>query len=189
MSIVLKKIISGGQTGVDIAALRAVRVFNATRGVGDVALQTGGRCPSDYMTSAGRNMELASFGLVPMSGGSLADQYVARSRMNVQESDATLAFRFKKSRGTDSTIAFATTNKWGALRNCEIKNGKAMASIYKPTCVVTKLGDCTWSVIADIRAFLIRYNVHTLNICGHRDTRYEREVQEFLEILFRDLFK
>lgn len=185
MSILLTKIISGGQTGVDIAALRAVRSFNVQTGS---ALQTGGYCPHNYVTCAGPNLELAAFGLTPVNDGPLAEQYALRSQLNVQHADATLTFRFKHSSGTDATIAYATTAKWGALRNCSLKNGEPMKSVFKPTCVITKIDGCTWSLLPEIRAFLIRYKVRTLNICGHRDVCYEREVQDFLEILFRDLF-
>lgn len=186
MSIPLKKIISGGQTGVDIAALRAVRAYNEKS---NSTIETGGYCPHNYMTCAGPNGELASFNLKEVNNGPLAEQYKMRSCLNVQLADATLAFRFKPSTGTDHSIAFATTSRWGPLRNCTLKNGEAMQSTYKPTCVITRLEGCTWSLLPDIRAFLLRYNVHTLNICGHRDVCYERAVQDFLEILFHDLFK
>jgi hypothetical protein len=187
-NILLEKIISGGQTGIDIAALHAVHAYNQ-KNKPDIVLQTGGYCPHNYMTSNGRNDELATFNLIPVNDGVLAAQYILRSQLNVQAADATLAFRFKKSVGTDKTIAYATTGKWISLKNATLENGKAMKSAYKPTFVITQIADNTWSLIDNLKDFLIRYKVRSLNICGHRDECYEREVKDFLEIAFASFFQ
>jgi hypothetical protein len=71
------KIISGGQTGVDIAALKAART---------VGLPTGGFCPQGWRTANGPNPELASYGLCEMD----TPAYRQRTRANVKLSDGTL---------------------------------------------------------------------------------------------------
>lgn len=184
----LTKIISGGQTGADVAGLKAVASFNAKRN--KVILKTGGWCPANYMTVTGPNPDLQHFGLMPVDGTgvSLAEQYRRRSCANVWDADATLAFRFHASAGTDSTISYASSGKWGALRNIEMKNGESVKSSFRPLCVITCLKNNTWVLLPKIKAFLQANHVKVLNVCGHRDVVYEQEIQEFLEILFNHLF-
>lgn len=74
----ITKIISGGQTGVDIAALRAAR---------SAGIATGGWCPRNWMTESGPQPELLkSLGLREH----MSAKYPPRTRANVQESDCTL---------------------------------------------------------------------------------------------------
>lgn len=74
----LRKIISGGQTGADIAGLRA-----AAR----CGLKTGGSAPQYWMTERGENeKELRSFGLVEHH----KPGYRTRTVQNIRDSDATL---------------------------------------------------------------------------------------------------
>ena len=184
----LTKIISGGQTGADVAGLKAVASFNAKRA--KEVLKTGGWCPANYMTVTGPNPDLQHFGLMPVDGTgvSLAEQYRRRSCANVWDADATLAFRFHASAGTDSTISYASSGKWGALRNIEMKNGESVKSSFRPLCVITCLKNNTWVLLPKIKAFLQANHVKVLNVCGHRDIEQEQEIQEFLEILFNHLF-
>lgn len=71
----LHKVISGGQTGADQGGLLAAH------GVG---VLTGGTAPKGYMTSKGPNLLLQAFGL--LDRGTLQ----TRTKMNVQDSDATI---------------------------------------------------------------------------------------------------
>lgn len=72
----LTKVISGGQTGVDQAALFAAR---------DALILTGGTAPKGFLTLNGKDPWLAGFGLEEGKGG-----YKDRTWMNVHNSDATL---------------------------------------------------------------------------------------------------
>jgi hypothetical protein len=73
----LEKIISGGQCGVDQAALQAAK---------DVGLLTGGWAPKNWKTCVGPQEEfLKSFNLVEHSGG-----YKERTYANVRDSDGTI---------------------------------------------------------------------------------------------------
>ncbi len=91
------KIVSGGQTGVDRAAL-------------DVAIRRGidhgGYCPRGRRAEDG--VIPARYALVELE----SDDYAERTERNVIESDATLVIRRDEpSAGTDVTIALAYTHR------------------------------------------------------------------------------
>ena len=78
--MILKKIISGGQTGADIAGLRAAKLGH---------LETGGTAPKGYRTLNGPNLELRDiYGLVEHFSAS----YPPRTGVNVKDSDGTIRF-------------------------------------------------------------------------------------------------
>ena len=79
------KIISGGQTGADRAALEAAR---------DMGFETGGYAPKGYLTEMGNDLSLKEFGLVD-SGL----DYTGRTELNVMNSDLTLWFGIGDSAG------------------------------------------------------------------------------------------
>ena len=86
-------VISGGQTGVDLAALRVAQCLG---------LKTGGTAPFGFKTTAGPRPQLkTTFRLEEGRGG-----YSDRTRKNVERSQATLilAYNFESS-GTQLTIA------------------------------------------------------------------------------------
>ena len=73
---VLSKVISGGQTGADLAALVAAQA---------VGLETGGTAPERYMTENGESPQLGrAYGLVAEG------TYSSRTKKNVDDADATL---------------------------------------------------------------------------------------------------
>lgn len=73
----LKRVISGGQSGVDQAGLYAAK---------SIGLKTGGWAPKNWKTSEGpKPILLKAFGLQEHSGG-----YQDRTWANVKDSDATL---------------------------------------------------------------------------------------------------
>lgn len=88
------KVISGGQTGVDIAGLRAAQCLG---------IPTGGTAAKGWKTLAGPRPQLQQFGLTEATGG-----YAYRTRKNVQDSSATLvlALNFESS-GTKLTLETA----------------------------------------------------------------------------------
>ena len=80
----IEKIISGGQTGADIAGLMVAKRYG---------LKTGGTMPRGWLTTSGPRPEWGDkFGLSEHSSA----KYAPRTHKNVQESDATirLAFNF-----------------------------------------------------------------------------------------------
>ncbi len=85
------KIISGGQTGVDRAALEAAK---------ECGLETGGYAPSGYLTENGRDRSLREFGLIDSGAG-----YPTRTALNVLNSDITIWI------GKGDTPGFLATKK------------------------------------------------------------------------------
>jgi hypothetical protein len=91
----LTKVISGGQNGVDQAALRAAK---------RVGLLTGGWAPRGYRTLDGPCLELRTqYGLLEHH----SDKYPPRTELNVKESDGTLRIaRHFGSAGEQCTLKF-----------------------------------------------------------------------------------
>jgi len=77
----LKKVISGGQRGVDQAAL-----FAASK----LEIETGGWAPKGYMTLDGPKSGLAKMGLVEHT----ASHYPPRTYANVKDSDGTIRLAY-----------------------------------------------------------------------------------------------
>lgn len=73
--MILDKVISGGQTGADMAGLAAARIF---------LIPTGGTAAKGFMTENGPKINLKDLGLV--EGGS----YIQRTYQNVGDSDGTI---------------------------------------------------------------------------------------------------
>lgn len=82
----VKKIISGGQNGIDLFALEIARELN---------ISTGGTAPKFFMTEKGPNNNLANYGLKECE----IEGYPPRTAKNVQDSDGTLIFGTTTSRG------------------------------------------------------------------------------------------
>ncbi|AMV41056.1 YpsA SLOG family protein [Planctomyces sp. SH-PL62] len=91
----LRKVVSGGQTGVDQAALRAARA---------AGIATGGWMPRRCLTEAGPRPDLAD--LYGLQATAAAD-YVERTRANVRDSDGTLWLGPGGSAGYRATLAAA----------------------------------------------------------------------------------
>lgn len=76
--MIIGKVISGGQTGVDQAGLRAART---------AGIPTGGTAPRGYLTEKGHEWTLLrSFGLVEH----VSEKYPPRTAKNIRESDVTI---------------------------------------------------------------------------------------------------
>ena len=88
----LKKVISGGQTGVDIAGLEAAK---------EAGFQTGGYMPRGFLTEDGKKPVYAKeFEVMATS----SPDYPDRTRLNIRNSDATLQIAANwKSRGEKLT--------------------------------------------------------------------------------------
>lgn len=95
----VSKIISGGQTGADLAGLTAAVALG---------IETGGTAPKGWRIclengSNGSNPFLADFGLVEHE----SHEYRPRTIQNVQDSDGTVWFGYTKSPGGKLTIRTA----------------------------------------------------------------------------------
>lgn len=157
----LHTVISGGQTGADRAGLEA-----AAR----CGLRTGGWAPAGFSTSSGFDSLLGSrFGLREVPRDPVVSRMlVARSKLNVDCSDATVAFRLRWSVGTDKTIAYCSTGNWPIGRPTGPSSDKGSPTIprHRPCLVITQLTPETPRIIVD---FVRAHGVRTLNVAGHRD--------------------
>lgn len=77
--MVLRKIISGGQTGADQGGIKAGSWEN---------IETGGWIPNGFLTEDGPNPSLAKYGIKEHS----SDKYPPRTFTNAKESDGTIRF-------------------------------------------------------------------------------------------------
>lgn len=189
----LKKIISGGQTGADQAALRAAQ---------HVGLSTGGWAPRGFFTSNGPDPTLGTkycLQEIELDAKTprVAD-YVARSKKNVDDSDATLAFRLRFSAGTDKTIGYCVTRKWTTIYD-RFAFSRGLIDQHRPVLVLSHAVSLDKHQneivrqrdIKELREFLIEHNVQTLNVAGHRDDpldpTWEKRVFDFLVAALSDL--
>lgn len=187
--LLLEKIISGGQTGADMAGLEAAE---------KCGLKTGGCAPPGFMTSKGKSSLLeVRFGLEefkPTGYVSPAQGYVLRSIKNVDMSDATLAFRTHSSAGTDKTIGYCHSRKWGYATEGEYKPclviSDAVHKCFLDGRLQTEHPSDAWIKDAQsVREFLLKNKVKVLNVCGHRDSagdpHWQARVYHFLLFCLR----
>lgn len=179
----LTTIISGGQDGADIAALRAAK---------RVGLATGGMAPTKFWTMHGTDRTLHTlYGLKEIKNVGRGTGLIQRSQANVNNADATLAVRLHASSGTDSTIGYAETGRWAPTRGLVDRDGGSCIvnlshGIHKPVIVLCRMPTSV-EMAPTTRAFcdFIRsHHVRTLNVCGHRDVD-EAAVEVLLVALFK----
>lgn len=113
----LKRIVSGGQTGADQAGWRAAR---------EAGLETGGWMPRGFLTEAGPKPEFAElYGAVESS----AEAYVDRTRANVRDSDGTIWFGSVGSPGGGCTLdACRQCGKPHVIIPCERPPGRVVVA-------------------------------------------------------------
>lgn len=146
--MVLKKIISGGQQGADLAGLYAAQIFG---------IETGGFAPKGYKTSEGNMPELLQkFGLEEINGG-----YKDRTYKNVEFADGTIRFAFD----------FYTPGEMCTL-NAIKKYGKPYLDIGLgfPENLFTDLEVFNDSVKATA-LWIKQNNIEVLNIAGNSEHR------------------
>jgi len=154
----IHKIISGGQTGVDIAALRAAR---------QCGIATGGWCPKHWMTEIGpQDQLLRSFGLREHE----SESYSPRTRANVETGDCTLIIAENMEDGSKLT-----------MDTC-IAMGKPMLHLTR-----AQIGAQGNETLEETLAWL-KANPHRIvNVAGNRESKspgIEREAENFLLQLF-----
>lgn len=133
----LESIVSGGQTGVDQAALRAAKRFG---------LETAGWMPSGCLTEDGPRYDLLeTYGMRELPGA----DYPARTRKNVDDSDATLWLGDHWSPGGKLTVGY-----------CQ-RVGKS--------CIVSDMAPGQAGVVAAWVKELL--DLRTLNVAGSRESR------------------
>ena len=154
----IKKIISGGQTGADRGGLEAAKILG---------IKTGGWCPKNYKTENGPDFSLIDFGLQCTT----SSNYNIRTSLNIQISDATIIFGNLKEGGSKLTLDLCQ-NTWKKIvlpvellkyRNIHILRDH-ITSEY-------------------IKNWLESNNIEILNVAGNRESKMpgiQNFVKEFL---------
>lgn len=156
----LRKVISGGQTGVDQAALRAAKTWE---------LETGGSMPLRFMTETGPAPHLAAeFG---MTETTVASPHF-RTAKNVADSDATLWIGNRNSPGGRCTFR--------AVRD----HGKMAAAVDEGELVSLHLRH---RALKRVAAFVLDCGYEVLNVAGNRETS-NPGIGERAERFLNDLF-
>lgn len=169
----LKKVISGGQTGSDLGGLEAAK---------DLGLETGGTAPHGWLTELGPQKELLqSYGL--QEGPVDSSKYVKRTKLNVDSSDGTIAFRLKKGVGTDKTIGYAQTGNWSYPKDI------LDAPKHKPLFVVHNLNSVP---IKRMAQWIIDNKIEVLNVAGHREKSWpglQKITSEIIKAVYNEYKK
>lgn len=141
----LKKVISGGQTGVDRIGLEIAKELN---------IMTGGTTTPGYYTENGKDESLKDFNITEISselqnGKSGKEFYLPRTEQNVINADGTVYFASDKdSAGKKATENFAKSHKKPFLLN--------------PTS-------------EELSQWIISNNIQTLNVAGNRGSKMNPE--------------
>jgi len=156
----LTKVVSGGQSGVDAAALVAAR---------ECGFETGGWVPQGWATEKGPLPLLMLFGLREHPSSS----YSVRTKANVADSDGTLIIVKRIEEVTGGTkLAMDTAKALG--RRFGLVELRGYIPQFEEAVV-------TW---------IVKRGIGTLNVAGPRESRspgIEEAVQEFLVGVFRRL--
>lgn len=147
----LCKVISGGQTGADMAGLVSAR---------EAGLTTGGVAPAGFMTAIGPNPGLAEFGLT--AHGTLK----TRTVQNVLNSDGTVILAARlKSPGTVLTINTCLDNRRPYLVvDISALDNFLMGTGANPTGFVAEKGLL-------ISNWIHQNNIRILNVAGNRQSK------------------
>lgn len=157
----LKKVVSGGQTGADISALIVAKKYG---------LETGGWIPKGFRTQVGPKPIYAElYGLVEHESSS----YVPRTYANVKDSDGTLRI---------AGDLFSAG---------EIQTLKAIKQYDKPYMDIDVLQGHSWKDLAvRVRLWIEEYNIQILNVAGNSEKTFpgiSGETIDFMEALFKEL--
>lgn len=157
-------VISGGQTGADQAVLRAAR---------DCGYRTGGMAPRGYRTDEGAALWLKEYDLTEGPHTS----YAPRTEWNVRNSTGTIWFGDAGSPGGRLT-----------LDTC--------ARLHRPYVTVEPMGgsdrtnplDFSAAITVQIRAWIIKHQITTLNGAGNRE-RTNPGIGARVEAIMREVLR
>lgn len=150
----IEKIISGGQIGADIAALRAAK---------KCGIETGGWLPKFCTTKDGLRPEyLTDFSMLEHSSSG----YKPRTFANVRDSDATMRFaHYFGSAGERCTLKAIEKYKKPVLDVFLVKYDRMWTS------TITASEAANW---------LDKYSIKVLNVAGNADRSIEFFVEDFI---------
>jgi hypothetical protein len=139
----LKKVISGGQTGADQGGIRGANK--------SLNVETGGWAPKGYRTENGTDFQLRDlYGLKETP----SELYPDRTRLNVKGSDATLIIGDERSAGTRMTIKFCKR-------------------YHKPFLIIPydRLFPLSFLYIRRVVFWIRKNEIGVLNVAGNRESK------------------
>lgn len=176
--MLLSKVISGGETGIDQCALEAAKRCD---------IETGGTIGNGFWTEKGFMPELGTkYGLVELADTnhmSNNQMHAVRSKKNVDDADGTLIMAMMRDGsvggpGTKKTLGYCLTGEWKEGNDWMIKNTKTP---HKPVLVI-KIPDLFDAAI-QLHAFVVKHNIQTLNVAGPRASKMWHPADEHIKML------
>lgn len=169
--MILRKVISGGQTGADQAGLMAA--FKC-------GIETGGTAPSNYYTDNGPNPLLELLGL--KAEGS----YRQRTIKNVKDSDGTVLITVTP----NSSGSVLTRNE--AIRQSkpfyEIDLNPLMRILQNGEEVPGELPGIIHKASSGLQFWLVDNLIATLNVAGNREKHKDLLITKAVELILADTF-
>lgn len=163
----LRKVISGGQVGVDQGGLAAA--FK-------VGLLTGGTAPRGFKVSGGNNMLLECFGLVE----SHSPDYPPRTEENVKNSDGTLVIAYNlASAGEILTLNLLRKHKKPHFI-IQVEAADEDESIFY---------NMLRRHAADAARYIVKHQIRTLNVAGNRDPRDQTFMYDITKFILAEVFE
>ena len=156
------KLISGLQTGADIAGIKAAKANN---------IETGGHMPKGFRTEIGSKPEYADLYNAKECHSS---NYLERTELNVKQSDCTIIFDYKSSSGSRQT-----------KRYCQQHNKKYL---YLTDNEINKFESCVSLIVSFLENF--QFDNLIVNIAGNRESvahGIEKRVYKILDNVFKKL--
>lgn len=160
--VVINRVISGGQIGIDIAALRAAK---------SVGIKTGGNIPIGFRTLAGLKPGYAwMYKMVECTGIG----YKQRTWKNVEESDATIRL---------------ATNYDTPGEQCTLNAIRHYGRLHLDVCMIPWWEGVEGRVEyrlspIEVAYWLVVNNVKTLNVAGNANIELEEPVERYLKMVF-----
>lgn len=161
--MILRKVISGGQVGADIASLKAAKAWG---------LETSGFAPKGFRTLEGDNPLLGKmYGLVEIE----TREYPPRTFANVNNSDGTIRFAFNLS----------SPGELCTLRAIITYGKPSVDVLFYPQPLSN--GWRTNTSAKEVADWIREFKIETLNVAGNAKVEIEPLVEQFLETVFRYL--
>ena len=151
--VTITKVISGGQTGADIAGLIAAKMYG---------IETGGTAPKNYKTENGSNLDLKDIYNLVDKGG-----YKYRTIKNICDSDGTIVFSLHNGYGgTSKTIGYCSFGKWTNSFITKNDGFRPVLVINKEDMDINNINNTSINILK----WLKQNNIKVVNIAGHRQS-------------------
>lgn len=168
--MILQRVVSGGQSGADQAALDAARTFG---------ISTGGWHARGCRTERGPRREMLTiYGMTECpEGATEAAAYRIRAKWNARDSDGTLCFDLLGSKATanmfDDCQEFGKPRRCVTLKRNTDRSLKVNVAEHQPR---------------DIARWIAEERIACLNVCGQRASKVP-DIGEFVESFLGEVIR